>query len=605
MSFAFDYRYTSDPTCRNFIRSMLAWQCPWELDIRSLALSRVLLAFSVLLDLIVRVLFGGLQEHLTDVGSFPRELALKTNHIARNSFPSIYFISGNYSVSAALILLHAVVAMCMMIGYRTRWSTFFTWYMTTSLVIRNANLTSAVDELLCIVLFWSMFVPTGAIYSVDKAMTRSNTPAVKKLLRRCNPDDYTICNSGSFAMLVQVTLLYVTASLLKEKSPVWQSGTALHHVLSMRFHTLPPADWLHVRLSEQLTYIATRAAVLMQLCVPVLLWVPVRALHGKCRLYAVALLGLMHGCIAIILNVHFFVLVDLAFLTAFLPASAWNLINVATRSLRRRQQCLTVEWPCDWTDSGPRQSSIDLLVFTLHELGCLQSVALRPLHPRQFVESRPKGWLSVTTRVACSQCDFHRELIGAEPSRVDSTTMKRRCSGQKGVDCSAQQPVHGRAVCRSQEHAVTAAAAENWSGVAELLQASPVAWVLAAPLQLLLPQVLPPQSTCDGEVDEPDEVTDAAFKEELTPAGVGTSAAAVATPAVDVGWKDPVDGFLRRLMASARRGTDMMAAVAPVVLAVLVLGLNIRVVSEVLWGSFQLIAANIAGFVALMARFLT
>jgi hypothetical protein len=569
------------------------WQCPWVLDRRSLALSRVLLAFAVLQDIIVRSLYGGLQEHLTDVGSFPRELALRRSYFGRNSFPSIYFISGNYWSSSVLMSLHAVIALCMMVGYRVRFNTFLTWYMTTSLVIRNEELTTSGDQLLCIVLFWSMFVPMGDFYSVDVAVNRSRTLTGKK--PRCNAS-YTICNSGSFAMLVQVTVLYVTASLLKGQTPLWQSGIALHHVLNMRFYTLPPANWLRVCLTEQLTYIATRAVLLTQLFVPVLLWLPVRALHGKCRLIAVVTLGLMHASIAVILNLHFFVLVDLAFLAAFLPPSAWHLISAAITPLCRRQRRLTAEWPSAFNRDGAGsqtargQSSLDFLVCTLMELGCLQYVALRAIHTRQFTagaaalvdgtqagKSSPQVWLRVS--MAQAAASLHRD-DNQTAIYSESKNFADRHRGARS-EAVAVQRLQARNVGSS-----AGTSAENVGAVCELLLASPVAWALAAPLLLVLPRVLPLESSCDPQVDDSEPDSEAETDQEKAEAsGKATSesrsvpAAAVPETAADMEWVDPMDECLRRLMTTAKRGTDLAAAAVPLALVLLVLGLNARRVS--------------------------
>ena len=538
--------------------------CPWSLDKRSLALSRVLLASVVLLDLAIRVL-SGVREHLTDIGSYPRILALELGNLGRLSFPSIYFISGDFLVLSVLLALHAAAATGMMIGYCSRWSTVLTWYMTTSLTIRNEPLTSGADQLLCSILFWSSFVPMGAAFSVDEALMQSrNSPSKKNI--DAKTQSTSISNPGTFALLVQVTLLYVVTALFKEQSQMWQSGSALHHVFSMQYLTLPPAHWLRERLSAPLAYTAARAVVLLELFAPALLWIPGRRIRGSCCLVAIVLFALMHASIGIAMNLYFFVLVDFAQLAAFLPASAWRLADAVTSTMRRRQRSLTAAWPSAVRlgSAAQQPSSLDKLAHVAQELGCLHSVTFRPLHPRDFA--------AATESDVCAGCRVWLRVTA-------------EFSHEGGITSAALAiTAGGRA----------AWVAENWSGVLALLRASPVAWLLAAPLLLALPSPPPPPLLAGdgkhisgayhgvvedaGSAAEPAEA--AADASSTAGAGAAYGPGAAARNHAETGggggdddddikralWADPVDEAWRQLALAARRGAGTAAAVLALVL---------------------------------------
>jgi hypothetical protein len=560
-------------------------QFPWELDSRSLALCRVLLALTVLSDLLVRVLFG-LQEHLTDVGSYPRDLSLQIGDSGRLEFPSIYFISGNLFTCALLISLHAGVTFCVMIGYRSRWSTFLTWYMTTSLAHRNEALMCSGDQLLSHVLFWSLFVPMGSVYSVDAVLTRS-----RSIRRKGQPfavQEYKICNAGTFAMLVQVTLLYVVAAIFKQRSAIWQSGSALYHILSFRYSSLPPALWL--RGHPQLTYMAARIVVQMQLYIPALLWVPVRHIRGTCTFAAVILLGFVHAGIALTLNLHFFVFVDFAFLAAFLPDSFWNLVSAVTTPLRRRQRCLAVEWPSAFNGYGTRLSPLDLFVHILQELCCLQSIVLCPLHPQQFAATDTNGkcisgrciWL----RVKQTWTDLRHDIqkVETQSSCTDSkATVRHRTTMSKSTDRRRELKTPTGGVGRNDELKGAIMTAQNWAGVFELLRASPVAWLLAAPLLLLLPSALPSQPSCVQAHTMSDVTSETRCGADTIGIGGTENVSGNASAATAEAWEDPADKLLRQLKDASRLCCANAQGVVVLGLVFLVAGLNVRQVSESEW----------------------
>ena len=69
-----------------------------------------------------------------------------------------------------------------MIGYRARLATIACWFLVMSIHNRNPMILSAGDILLRLLLFWAMFLPLGARYSVDAALDKN--PSVPRSL--CN-----------------------------------------------------------------------------------------------------------------------------------------------------------------------------------------------------------------------------------------------------------------------------------------------------------------------------------------------------------------------------------------------------------------------------------
>ena len=181
---------------------------PWQLDARALAVSRMALAAVTLYDLGDRVWYGFF-EHYADVGAYPREALLKQiPNVWIKDWPNIYMSTGSSVLLSAIFLLHACVAICMLVGYRSRLSTAATWYFTSSLIERNGTITHSGDSLLRIVLFWSIFVPLGRTLSVDAALAAGLNDPVPPASRVKGQRAWTVSSAGTFALVGQASILY-------------------------------------------------------------------------------------------------------------------------------------------------------------------------------------------------------------------------------------------------------------------------------------------------------------------------------------------------------------------------------------------------------------
>ncbi len=150
---------------RTFLRRYLAET--FELDLRSMGLARVILALVMLVDLALRA--GDLTAHYTDAGVMPQDLLLARGGLS--SYLSLhYWLSGSPTAVSCVFIAHVLVLVLLLIGYRTRLASLLAWYLLLSLHKGNPTLLHAGDHTLRIVMFWCMFLPLGARFSVDSAL---------------------------------------------------------------------------------------------------------------------------------------------------------------------------------------------------------------------------------------------------------------------------------------------------------------------------------------------------------------------------------------------------------------------------------------------------
>ena len=133
------------------------------IDYRSLALLRVALSIILIIDLCMRL--TDLTAHYTDAGVLQR--FDEVTAITRQFFVSFHLANGSEVFQIILFAINLIFAFLLLVGYRTRISTILLFIFTVSLHARNPLILNGGDDILRLFLFWSIFLPLGAVWSVD------------------------------------------------------------------------------------------------------------------------------------------------------------------------------------------------------------------------------------------------------------------------------------------------------------------------------------------------------------------------------------------------------------------------------------------------------
>jgi hypothetical protein len=276
-------------------------------DLRSLAAFRIALAVTVLIDVADRL--RNLGAHYTDDGVLPRADLLADDEILDASFFSINLISGSASVQVALFAITAIAAVALLAGYATRLMTLVVWLLVVSFEWRNPLLGGGGEVLLRILLFWALFLPLGAVWSVDRLRDRS-TP----------PHSMRVVSLPIAALFLQMALLYWFAFLLKT-APEWRSeGSALSYALGNEQLAKPLATSM-LELPGLLT-VLTFGVVALEGLGPFLLLSPFWT--GPARTLGVLLFMGFHAGIWLTLGMGIFPAVAGLAMVCFLPPWFWE-----------------------------------------------------------------------------------------------------------------------------------------------------------------------------------------------------------------------------------------------------------------------------------------
>lgn len=286
------------------------------IDTRSLALLRVSLAALVLVDLALRA--RELVAFYTDAGVLPTWAVVEWLGVQSRLVAHAW--GGSATYQALLFAITGIAALGMLLGYRTRLATAVTWFLVASLQARNPTLNNGGDHLLRIMLFWSMFVPLGARWSIDRA-------------RLSEPPPVRVVTGGSFAIQMQLCLMYWFTAVLKWH-PVWfESYTATEIALSVDYLA---TSWGRVLLGHpELLQGLTAFTIWLEIIGPILVWSPVWT--GPLRFATVLAFVAFHLVgLAPALHIGLFPWVCAAAWLVFLPTWMWERLERGRPALSER-----------------------------------------------------------------------------------------------------------------------------------------------------------------------------------------------------------------------------------------------------------------------------
>ena len=134
---------------------------------------------------------------------------------------SLNLLNGTPHFQALMFGVGALAALAMLVGYRTRLATFILWLVVLSIQHRNILTVNAGDILLHLLLFWAMFLPLGAVWSVDRARRAAYQATPRPLSMR-------FFSAATVALFLQIAFVYWFTALLKTGGDWREDGTALY-----------------------------------------------------------------------------------------------------------------------------------------------------------------------------------------------------------------------------------------------------------------------------------------------------------------------------------------------------------------------------------------
>jgi len=296
----------------NWLRSRLPQL--FGIDLRTLALFRACVGAVLLADMLLRI--PDARAFYSDAGVMPRTWLALFNDPWRLSLHT-----GNGQTWFALLLLgmEALAALMLILGWRTRLAAVLCFVLEASLLNRNGLVLIGGDVLLCCLLFWSLFLPLGARWSVDATLSPAPPPAQNQHL-----------SWASAGLLLQVMSVYFFSAVLKNDPAWWPNGTAVWYALQLDMYATPLGVWL--RQFPDLLLALTYFVWFLELLGPLLMFLPL--LNRPLRLALMLLFMAMHLGFFLCLKLGPFPFISLASLSAFAGGWIWDALD---RRAQRRE----------------------------------------------------------------------------------------------------------------------------------------------------------------------------------------------------------------------------------------------------------------------------
>jgi hypothetical protein len=292
------------------------------LDLRTLALFRVLLGILLLGELAARL--PDIRAFYTDEGIAPIDT------IPRDVSLSIHLLNGSLAYQLFLFGVAAVFAVMVAIGYQTRLAVLMSWFLLISLQGRNVAIQHNGDVVFRNFLFFAIFLPLGALWSVDSRF-RSRPPGV-------GPQ---FLNGGTIAYILQMCFVYWFAVLWKS-APEWRSDfTAVYYALHVEALASPVA--VFVRQFTWLLPLLTVSTMIIEAIGPLLILFPFGTQWT--RLLAVFLFIGLHAGFGLCLVLGNFAPVCWVAWIALLPPLFWTGMARWASTATRRAHILRTAVP--------------------------------------------------------------------------------------------------------------------------------------------------------------------------------------------------------------------------------------------------------------------
>lgn len=272
---------------------MKKWEKIFAIDYRSVALFRMGTALCLIWDSLERL--QDAQDFLTNAGLFP--LSVYHHYRMNNPVFSIYGWSDRNLWPIFLLFVTIALGVLLVFGIFPRLLALLLWFLNVSLHQRNPHVLFGGDLLLQTCLFWLVFIPSRPQQKAQK----------------------NFCNGVSFAVIIQITLIYIMAGWQKTGSD-WHDGTASFYAVSIGMYQTMAGAWL--RKWPLLLKIATYFTLNLERWGAALFFLPSE--NSWTRTLAFILLAGMHLIFATALRLYYFPWLDIALLCLLIPTDLWE-----------------------------------------------------------------------------------------------------------------------------------------------------------------------------------------------------------------------------------------------------------------------------------------
>jgi Vitamin K-dependent gamma-carboxylase len=214
-----------------------------------------------------------------------------------------------------------------LVGWRTRWVAPVNFMFWWSLQQRFPGLWDGGDNIMRLVLIYSMFANTSAYFSMDASRRRQKPPRSRPTLEKTAA---MLHNAAMLAFAIQLGVMYGVAGLTKVQGEMWREGTALYYALRGGQYVWPgKSEWLY--RNGPLMAFVSQTTVLFQISFPFMLF-----MNRYMRLLVILISICFHVSIALFMGLITFSLYMMAVDLALIGDDEYRLMGRGLQRLAER-----------------------------------------------------------------------------------------------------------------------------------------------------------------------------------------------------------------------------------------------------------------------------
>jgi hypothetical protein len=266
----------------------------FSFDFRSLALWRIVTGFAVLYDLMFykflfleKYYFSGILRPKSAIDPYYGRVFDIVNIFGENAFTAFICFTILLSIFFTIGLFDKFIKPVLFICY--------------SLVLVNSfYLITGFHFMVLVSLFWSIFLPTGIVWSFSKNKSSPIHPL------------------ALYGLYLQIALIYLTSFLVKN-SAIWLDGNAIELVVQDEYFA--SSLGFELRNYPLILNVLTYTALVWEFLIPVFILWPFKR---NLKLIAAMMIVLLHLGIMMIAQVGPFLIMGTAFSAALIPHQFWE-----------------------------------------------------------------------------------------------------------------------------------------------------------------------------------------------------------------------------------------------------------------------------------------
>ena len=296
----------------------------FSLDSSALALFRMGLGLLVFIEGLVRSQYA--LTFYSDLGLVPRKLVLSGGV----DDWSLFFLNGSPAFAQLLFILMMTSGLALVLGVFTFRANLVAFLLMSSTVSRNPHVINGGELLLRLALLWSLWTPLNMRWSLDSYLRKrlkaedSSTVATNAPVALKD----SLFTPGTFALTLQIALVYLFAGVAKLGSEAWLTGRGVELALKLPHYQGLLGRWLATFDPDYLE-ILNYLVIVAELAIPILILSPFW--RTPCRVLAFFVILALHILFQLSFELFLFGVAPIVLGTVLLPGELLSWIGQRIR----------------------------------------------------------------------------------------------------------------------------------------------------------------------------------------------------------------------------------------------------------------------------------